>query len=288
MNIKKLTLRSSGYPEKLRHIHRPPKTLYHAGAPLNKLLERPAVAIVGTRKISPYGRQVTMEFARELAEQGLTIISGLALGLDAQAHRTALEYGGRCIAVLPCPLQKIVPATNWRLAHQILDNGGALITEYPEGEWPKPQYFIARNRLVSGLAKVVLIPEAGGKSGALYTANFAVDQGHDVLVVPGDIYAPGSEGVHNLVKQGQAGVATSPKDVLTALGLRYHSTELKAIKGHDAHEQVLLDLMLAGTTEGHILLEKSRLDVSLFNQTLTMLEIRGLVRPLGANHWAIA
>lgn len=287
MNIKKLTLISSDYPERLQEIDSPPEPLYHVGAPLAELLKRPAVAIVGTRKISPYGRQVTQEFAEHLAEQGLVIISGLALGLDAQAHRSALEHGGLCIAVLPCSLQQIIPKTNRRLAQQILDSGGALVSEYPEGEWPKPQNFIARNRLVSGLADVVLIPEAGYKSGALYTANFAVNQNKDVLVVPGNIYAPGSEGVHNLLKQGQAGAATTPQDILDALGLRHRDTKPKDIKGHNDNEQAVLDRMVEGITEGQRLMEKSGLEVSLFNQTLTMLEIRGLVKPLGANHWSI-
>jgi DNA processing protein len=287
MNIKTLTVESSDYPERLRKIDSPPNPLYHVGAPLAELLKRPAVAIVGTRKMSLYGQQTTQEFAAELAGQGLVIISGLALGLDAQAHRSALEHGGLCIAVLPCPLQWIIPKTNRRLAQQILDSGGALVSEYPEGEWPKPQHFIARNRIVSGLADVVLIPEAGHKSGALYTANFAVNQNRDVLVVPGNIYAPGSGGVHNLLKQGQAGAATIPKDVLNALGLRHRNTKPKDIKGRNANEQAVLDPMVEGITEGDHLLEKSGLGVSLFNQTLTMLEIRGLVKPLGANHWSI-
>lgn len=287
MNIKTLTVESSDYPNRLREIHSPPDPLYHVGTPLTELLKRPAVAIVGTRRISPYGRQVTREFAEELAEQGLVIISGLALGLDAQAHRSALAHDGLCIAVLPCSLQQIIPKTNRRLAQQILDSGGALVSEYPEGEWPKPQNFIARNRIVSGLADAVLIPEAGHKSGALYTANFAINQNKNVLVVPGNIYAPGSEGVHNLLKQGQAGAATMPKDVLDALGLRHRNTKPKDIKGRNANEQAVLDQMVEGIIEGERLMEKSGLEVSLFNQTLTMLEIRGLVKPLGANHWSI-
>lgn len=275
------------YPERLRQIASPPKHLYHIGAPLKGLLDQPAVAIVGTRKISPYGRQTTMEFTRELARHGLVIVSGLALGLDALAHKVALENDGACIAVLPCPLEKIVPATNRRLAESILKNGGALVSEYPEGEWPKPQNFIARNRLVSGLADVVLIPEAGAKSGALYTANFAVEQGKHVLVVPGSIYAPGSEGVNNLLRQGQAGAATSSADILSVLGLRQHKARSDKVKGSNASEQAVLDLMLSGISEGHVLLEESGLDVSLFNQTLAMLELGGLIRPLGADNWAI-
>lgn len=287
MIIKKLTLTSPDFPEVLRHIPSPPRQLYVAGTPLKELLKRPSVAIVGTRKISPYGQQVTWDFARHLAEQGLVIISGLALGLDALAHKAALEHGGLAIAVLPCPLEKIVPMTNRRLAQRILDSGGALVSEYPEPEWPKRQYFIARNRIVSGLADAVLIPEAGEKSGAMHTARFALEQGRNILAVPGSINAVGSVGTNNLIKTSRAGAVTTPEDVLSALGLHEHTTKPKRIKGSNANEQILLDLMMRGITEGHLLLEESRLEVSKFNQALTMLEISGKIRPLGANHWSI-
>jgi len=287
MNIKKLTLGSAGYPERLSQIPSPPKVLYHAGAPLDRLLERPAVAIVGTRKISPYGRQVTSEFAHQLAGQGLVIISGLAFGVDATAHQAALEAGGLCIAVLPSPLDNVVPVANRYLARRILGHGGALVSEYEPGEIPFRQNFIARNRLVSGLANAVVITEAPLKSGALHTANFAVDQGREVLVVPGNIYAPGSTGIHNLLKQSQAAPATSYKDVLNALGLADHQTAAKDVRGRNVREQAILDLILRGVNDGQRLLEQSGLATSEFNQTLAMLEINGLIRPLGANQWAI-
>jgi DNA processing protein len=287
MIIKKLTLESPGYPERLREINSPPNPLFHTGAPLSELLKRPSVAIVGTRKISPYGQQVTREFAGHLAEQGLVIISGLALGLDALAHKATLECGGLAIAVLPCPLEKIVPATNRRLAGRILDNGGALVSEYPEGEWPKRQYFIARNRIVSGLADAVLIPEAGEKSGALHTARFGLEQGRNILAVPGNITSVGSIGTNNLIKNSKAGAVTAPVDVLNALDLQYHTTKAKHIKGRNANEQTVLDLMMRGITDGDRLLEESQLAVSQFNQVLTMLEISSKIRPLGANHWSI-
>jgi DNA processing protein len=287
MIIKKLTLTSPDFPEVLRNIPSPRRQLYVAGAPLAGLLQRPRVAIVGTRKISPYGQQVTWEFARDLAQQGVVIISGLALGLDALAHKAALEHGGLCIAVLPCPLEKIVPMTNRRLAQRILDSGGALVSEYPEPEWPKRQYFIARNRIVSGLADAVLIPEAGIKSGALHTARFAVEQGKNMLAVPGSIYAPGCAGTNNLIKTSQAGAVTTPDDVLNTLDLQRHSTPAKQVKGANAREQAILDLLLQGISKGHLLLEHSRLEVPAFNQTLVMLEITGKIRPLGADHWAI-
>jgi DNA processing protein len=184
-------------------------------------------------------------------------------------------------------LENIVPNRNRALASRILDQGGALISEYRRGQTPYKQNFIVRNRLVSGLADAVLITEAGLGSGALHTANFAVDQGRDILVVPGSIYSPGSVGIHNLLKQSQAAPATSHEDVLEALGLRRHDTPARHIRSHDAREQAVLDLMLKGVSEGEHLLARSGLETNQFNQVLTMLEIRGLVRALGANHWSI-
>lgn len=288
MNYKKLTLKSSDYPEVLKNIASPPKQLYCAGADLGELLKLPRVAIVGTRNVTPYGELVTARLARELAEQGVVIISGLAIGVDALAHQAALDAGGLCIAVLPCPLDNIVPATNRELARRILDNGGALVSEYAPGIDPQKQYFIARNRLMSGLAQAVLITEGGEKSGAIHTANFAIDQGRDVLVVPGSITNSQAAGVHNLLKAGKAAAVTSYKDVLHVLDLKDHSTPARQVRGRNAREQKLLDLMLQGISAGEVLLEHSGLGVIEFNQTLTMLEISDKIRPLGANHWAIS
>lgn len=286
MNIKKLTLSSTEYPELLRQIPSRPKQLYIAGSALPELMKRPRVAIVGSRKMTVYGEKVTRKLARELAEQGIVIISGLALGVDALAHEAALSVGGLCIAVLPCPLDKIVPATNLNLAGQILDGGGVLVSEYAPGEVPYKQNFIARNRLMSGLADAILITEATVKSGSIHTANFAIKQGRDVLAVPGNIDWDSSVGCHNLIKTG-AGLVTSYKDVLHALGLTGHQTVARDVRGRNAHEQAVLDLMLQGINEGDELLRRSDLTTSEFSQVLTMLEIGGKIRALGANNWAI-
>ena len=286
MNINKLTLKSTGFPGVLRNIPHPPKVLYHAGAPLNDLLKRPSVAIVGSRNLSVYGEQVTRRLAAELAGQGIVIIGGLALGVDGLAHRSALEAGGLAIAVLPGPLERIVPATNRRLGQALLTGGGALVSEYAAGEVPFKQNFIARNRLMSGLADAVLITEAGEKSGSLYTARFARDQNKDVLVVPGNITNIGSVGTNNLLKSG-AGPVTSYLDVLHVLQLKDHRTAAHKVRGRNANEQTVLDLLLQGVNEGEQLLKRSRLSTSQFNQVLTMLEIGGKVRPLGANQWAL-
>lgn len=287
MEINKLTLKSKGYPEALKNIPARPNELYQSGADLNELAKRPAVAIVGSRKMSIYGEQVTRHFARELAEQGVIIVSGLALGVDGAAHRAALEAGGQCIAVLPCALDNIVPVANRQLADRIVAQGGALVSEYPPGEPPYKQNFIARNRLMSGLAQAVLITQAGEKSGTLYTARFAEEQNREVFVVPGNINHIGSAGSNNLIKSNKGGLVTAPKDVLVALGFEPHATPVAEVRGRNANEQKLLDLMLQGISDGEQLLQNSGLEVSRFNQALTMLEIAGKIRPLGMNHWAI-
>ncbi|HET7059822.1 MAG TPA: DNA-processing protein DprA [Candidatus Saccharimonadales bacterium] len=286
MQIKKLTLTSDDFPEALRNIPSPPRQLYCCGASLDELLAQPRVAIVGSRGPTAYGTQVTAQLAGELAEEGVVIVSGLALGIDALAHQAALEVDGLAIAVLPGPVDKIYPRTNQRLGEEILAKGGALVSEYDSGEISYKQNFIARNRLVAGLAQAVVIPEAAEKSGSLHTARFAMEQGKDVLVVPGNITSPTSVGTNNLLKSGASPV-TSYLDVLHALKLTGADAPVRQVRGRNANEQNILDLMLTGVSDGEELLTKSRLSTSHFNQALTMLEIGGKIRPLGANHWSI-
>jgi len=214
------------------------------------------------------------------------IVSGLALGVDCLAHEAALEAGGLAIAVLPGPLERIIPATNRRLAQAILEKGGALVSEYAADTHAYKQNFIARNRLMSGLAQAVLITEAAEKSGSLHTANFALQQGRDVLAVPGSIFNKGSVGTNNLIKTGATPV-TSYMDVMHVLGFEPHQTRFNEVKGRNAHEQTVLDLLLRGVSEGDELLYRSSLSTSEFNQVLTMLEVGGKIRPLGSNQWGL-
>ncbi len=286
MKINKLTLSSSRFPKTLSQQVGMPQILYHMGAPLESLLSRPRVAIVGSRSISTYGSQVTSRLAQELAKQGLVIVSGLAIGADRQAHKSALEVGGLSIAVLPSPLDNIVPYANRHLAQTILNKGGALVSEYPTGVPPLKQNFVARNRIVAGLSQAILITEASEKSGTLHTARFALDQGKEVLAIPGPITTPGSVGTNNLIKTG-ATLVTSYKDVLYALGMHQRISPQKNIRGRNANEQIIIDLMIQGISDAEIILNKSQLSIKGFNQAMTMLEVGGLIRALGANHWAI-
>jgi DNA processing protein len=287
MNIKKLTLNSPLYPEPLRHIASPPKQIYVAGAKLSELLKRPCVTVVGPRRVSPYGQKVTRQFARELAEQGVVIVSGLAYGVDALAHRSALEVGGQAIAVLPSPVDNIMPRGHWRLAEQIIEQGGALVSEYGSEADIFKTNFVARNRIMAGLVSVVLVTEATIKSGALHTANFALDSNRDVFVVPANIDRPASAGSNNLLASTRAAAAPDIQGILHSLKITPHRTRVPDVRGRNADEQAILDLLLQGVSEGDQLLEQSGLEVSLFNQTLTLLEISCKIRPLGANHWAL-
>ena len=265
-------------------MHRPPDVLYYIGNLLG-CLSRKRVAIVGSRRMSTYGCQVTTSFARQLAEQGITIVSGLAVGVDAQAHRAALEAGGACFAVLPSPLDNILPAGNRRLAARIVEAGGALISQYPPGHTVHKGNFVARNELVAALSDVLLITEAAADSGSLHTAAFAADMQAEVQAVPGNITSPLSAGTNHLIRAGKAGAAANVSDVLHALGIANTSRTLPI--GATPAEQQLLTMLEQGIHDGEALLQASGQSVSAFNQTLTMLEITGKILPLGANRWGL-
>jgi DNA processing protein len=280
-----LTLEKTDIPERLQAITSPPTKLFVEGD-LGGLLQSKAVAIVGSRKVTAYGREITKRLATQLAEQGIVIISGLAFGVDSIAHQAALDAGGQTIAVLPTPIERIYPAGHRGLAEQILHRGGALVSEYPAGSDTYPGNFVARNRIIAGLADATLLTEAALKSGSLHTARFALNAGRDVFAVPGNITSPTSEGTNNLIKRGGIPV-TDVGDILFALGIKPKKAPLVP-KGSTPAEQVLLDLIAEGISDGSELQDKSRLDIETFNQTLTMLEITGKIRSLTANHWSIA
>jgi len=288
MDVKKLTISESAYPSLLRDIAGPPQQLFYRGAEPAAWLEKPRVAIVGSRAVSPYGTQVTAQLARELAERGIVIVSGLALGVDGIAHQACLDAGGTTVAVLANGLDKIYPSTHTRLGERILQQGGTIMSEYPEGTPGHKSNFIARNRIVAGISHALLITEAAEKSGTLHTARFAMEQGRDVLVVPGNITSPGSAGTNNLIKAGAIPV-TGVEDILYALGVTgsTHTAQVRK-RGDNAEEQAIITLLYQGITDGHALLTQSNLPAVQFNQALTMLEISGKIRALGSNQWGIA
>ncbi len=279
-------LNTVAIPKLLRNIPKPPEQLHGRGQSLDLLLDKPRVAIVGSRKVSAYGREVTCRFAEELARRGIVIISGLALGIDALAHKAALDAGGITIAVLPCGIETVYPATNRQLAERILSSGGALLSEYGGSERAYKVSFLERNRLIAGLADVVIITEAAERSGSLNTARHAREQGKPVYAVPGNISSPLSAGTNMLIRRGQATALTDSGQILELLALP-EGTEAIKVHGDTAEEEQILTLLYAGITDGGELLRQSQLAAPIFNSNLTMLELKGHVRSLGNNQWAI-
>ncbi|MEO6513606.1 MAG: DNA-processing protein DprA [Candidatus Saccharimonadales bacterium] len=285
MDSKRLTLTDKSYPEILRAISDPPKELFVLG-PLEELMAKPRLAVVGSRKVTSYGRDITTQLAGAAAKHGVVIVSGLALGIDSLAHQAALDNGGLTVAVLPGPVDTIYPRSHHQLAQRILQSGGALISEYPTGVSVRKYHFIARNRLIAGISDATLVTEAVLKSGSLHTVRFALEQGREVMAVPGNITSPMSEGTNNLIKHGAIPI-TKTSDILFALGIDTTSHTLARQGSNDA-ETAVLALLAGGRQDGETLQLSSGLDIALFNQTLTMLEITGKVRSLGANTWILA
>ena len=283
MDYQSLSIEDADYPALLRFISDPPKILFWTGEAPKRLLNRPRVAIIGSRNVSQYGSQVTSQLASDLASAGVVIVSGLAIGVDAIAHRAALEAGGTALAVPPCSLDKIYSAINAQLAKQIVATGGTLITEYGSGTPFMNKYnFVARNRIISGLSDAVIITEAAISSGSLHTAEFALQQRREVMVVSRNINSPTSESTNNLLKIGASPI-TSANDVFSILGMSL-ATAVKKREDNQT-EQLVLDLLESGIHESSELLHKSELTPTDFNQTLTMLEITCKIRAGGANTW---
>jgi DNA processing protein len=267
------------YPSALREISDPPPVLYVRGelSPADDW----AIAVVGTRRATIYGRQVTERIVGDVARAGVTVVSGLARGIDTYAHRAALAAGGRTIAVLGSGLDRIYPDENRALAEQIVQNG-ALLSEFPLGTPPDAMNFPRRNRIVSGLARATLVVEADLKSGATNTANHAAEQGRDVFAVPGSILSPFSALPNQLIREG-AQVVTAASDILEELHLTAVVEERAAREAlpADPTEAALLRLLSDEPTHVDDLTRGSKLPASTVTATLTILELKGLARQLG-------
>lgn len=276
-----LTLLDEDYPEPLRNIPDPPLTLYLRGELLPE--DRHALGMVGTRKATTYGRDVAGQLAQDLARQGITVISGLAYGIDAAAHRGALKAGGRTLAVLGSGVDVIYPANHRRLAQDICRHG-ALISEYPPGTLPEGRHFPRRNRLISGLSLGILVIQAPLTSGAIITANIAGEQGKEVFAVPGNILDPASAGCHRLIQDG-AKLVTGVADILDELNLAWTRAETAVVarQAVPANESEASLLALLGVEPTHVddLARQCQLPVASVSSTLTILELRGLARKVG-------
>lgn len=283
MQINNISPHNHKFLQIASHIAVFPKRLYFIGnLPDHRV---PAIAVVGTRKPTTYGKEITQRLAGELAQKGVVIVSGLALGTDALAHYAALEAGGVTIAVLPCSLDRIYPATNRQLALRIVANGGILISEHPVGTRVFQANFIKRNRIVTAISDGLLVTEATAKSGTMHTARFALEQGKPVMAVPGNITSPASEGCNNLIRSG-ARVIVDVADVMDEIGLK-NPVQSELPIGNTAEEHLILRLLANGVRDGVELHNQSGLSPEFFSQTLTMLEITGAIRPLGGNRWGL-
>lgn len=285
MIIKKVSPDKNKRLENLSLLAQPVKELYYLGDEFLSLLEKPLVAIVGSRKVSPYGRLVTQKFASELANRGMVIVSGLALGVDSIAHDAALKANGRTIAVLPSGLGKIYPASHTNLARQIIQKGGALVSEYPTtAENPQKYQFIARNRIIAALSRAVIITEAASKSGSLHTAEFALEQGIEIMAVPGNITSPTSEGANNLIKVGATPVTTT-EDILDALHIAHdqaHRHTEKAAFTNPVQADIYKLLQKNNLNEDALMgcLSWSSAEI---NQALSLLELNGYICKAGSS-----
>ena len=263
-------LERSRFPQLLRAIYDPPTRLYVRGGAEDDLLARPAVAIVGARACSSYGAQVARRLGREFAGAGLVVVSGLARGIDGEAHRGALESGGATVAVLGCGIDRDYPAAHRELAERIRADG-LVVSEYEPGVEPAPWRFPARNRIIAGLSAVTVVIEARKRSGALITADMALEEGRDVLAVPGEITSPLSTGTNALLKLG-AGVCTAAEDVLSLFGLAPEQRPAPKL-GADAAAVLAA---LPGAADA--LVRATGLDAQAVAVALAELELSGLVQ----------
>lgn len=284
MKINKISPQENKFTQIITTIALVPRKLHYIGTlPTER---RPAVAIVGTRKPTAYGREVTTRFATDLARRGIVIVSGLALGTDAIAHRATLDAGGTAIAVLANGVSRITPMTNRQLGENIVSSGGAIVSEYEPDEPPYLSRFLERNRIVSGLSDAVLITEASYRSGSLNTARNALEQGREVFVVPGNITSPQSAGCNLLIKQGALPV-TSAEDILEIIAPDLLKPQAQLALGDNPLQTAIIRHIQAGIRDGDEL--QSLLDCAPheFSGELTMMEINGTVKALGGNQWTL-
>ena len=283
--IRKITIKSKEYPKRLKKLSGMPKELYVIG----NLPEdnAPTAAVVGARMCSAYGKRQAHCYAKVLAEYGIQVISGMALGIDTQGHLGALEAQRTTYAVLGSGVDVCYPAANRKLYNQILETGGGIISEFPPGMPPKAGHFPARNRIISALADVVLIVEARERSGSLITADFALDQGKDVYALPGPVTSALSQGCHRLIRQG-AGILITPEELMDEwnlnrmqIGQKNNKNE-KMLESPERMVYSCLDLFPKGIDE---LMKETELSISELMERLITLELKGYAEEVSRNYY---
>ena len=284
MKINRISPLNSKYLQIIGSIANCPEKLHFIGKlPTDR---QPTVAIVGTRKPTSYGKEVTYRLANDLASRGIIIASGLAIGIDGIAHQAALDAGGVTLAVLANGVDTIYPATHKGLADKIIAGGGAIISEYEPGVLARNFQFLERNRIVSGLSDAIIVTEAAIHSGTMATVTYALDQGREVFVVPGNITSPLSAGCNNLIKQG-AHPITCADDVLEVIAPDLLRPQPLLPLGSNALESKIISLLQSGIRNGDELHNQTDVNISEFSQTLTLMELSGTIRALGGNQWTL-
>lgn len=285
IGLKTISFQDSNYPQILREIPDMPAILYVRGS--MEVLNSLSVAIVGSRKYSIYGKRVTWDLVSGLANYKIAIVSGLALGIDAIAHNAALVNKTKTIGVVACGLDTIYPSSHKNLANKIIDDGGAIISEYPLGTPAYKSNFPLRNRIIAGLAVATIIVEAARKSGTLLTAKAAIDYNREVFAVPGSIYNQSSEGANNLIKYGVHAI-TSHEDIIKELNLnlKIKQTKAKKVIPESKNEKLILDF-LNSDDPMHVdqLSHNTKLEINVVNATLVIMEMKGMVKNIGANNY---
>ena len=285
MKINAVRPQDNIFTNQLASIAKVPNTLYYCG----ELPSTPvkSVAIVGSRKPTPYGKSVTEKIVHALAEHNVTIISGLALGIDSIAHRAALKFNTPTIAVMARGLNGIYPASHFSLSREIVKAGGALISTYPADMPAQPYHFLERNRIISGLSSIVIVTEAAVKSGTLNTASHALEQGKDVFAVPGNITSPMSAGCNRLIRQGaQPLIDTS--DILSVLGIKSQKTTPQIPVRKNKTEQLIINAILAGAKDTNQIINATNISPSSIFVTLSTLEIAGIIESSPDGVWTIS
>jgi|AntRauTorcE11897_2_1112592.scaffolds.fasta_scaffold00001_80 DNA processing protein len=286
MNISVVTLNSKNYPKLLKEVATPPLVLYCKGN--IELLNTECFAIVGTRRATRYGKKVTNNFTKQLVHNDFTIISGMADGIDTQAHRTALSEGGKTIAVLGGGVNEIYPSSNIGLSKEIV-NKGLLISEYKPDQRPVGFHFPVRNRIIAGISSGVLITEGSLKSGSMHTKEYALEANRNLFIVPGNIDSTQSEGCNAVIKSLQGCIVTTPDDILEAYGKtnNYVSHQKKTSFQLSIDEQTIINAI--GKHEAHYshLLEKTNLTSKTLNSLLTTMQVRGIIKKLPGNIYSI-
>lgn len=272
------------YPTLLMETQEPPLVLYCKGD--KNLLNSKCISVVGTRKPTQYGKEITVKFSGAFARAGLTVVSGLAYGVDTEAARACVDNKGKSIVVLGCGINEIYPASNLGLAREIVKLGGLIVSEYKPNEKPQRYYFPERNRIIAGLSKGLLITEASEKSGTMHTKNYALDYNRNLYVVPGRLTDSMSMGCNKIIKNLQSSMVLSPLEILEEYGVQDVRTPKMSHIQLDLNDEIVLSFVPSeGTVDYETLLQTSNLESKTLNTVLVRLEMKGLIKKESGNQY---